>query len=57
LFELPPIQWNAHNLFQMQGMDRKYDGHAWSKLVTTNIIIIFRFSFGKACYLGHLWCV
>jgi hypothetical protein len=41
----------------MQGMDKKYDGHAWSKLVTTNIKKLFRFSFRKARYLGLLRCV
>jgi hypothetical protein len=37
LFELLPIHSNAHNPSQMQNMDRKYDGHTWNKLVTTNI--------------------
>jgi hypothetical protein len=41
----------------MQGMDRKYNGHAWSKLVTTNIKFLFRFNFRKARYLGLLRCV
>jgi hypothetical protein len=37
LFKLPSLLPNAHNLSQMQGMDRKYSGHAWCKLITTNI--------------------
>jgi len=37
LFELPPIHLNVHNPCQMQGMDKKYNGHAWSKLVTQPI--------------------
>jgi hypothetical protein len=41
----------------MQGMDRKYDGHAWCKLVTTNIKNSFGFTFRKARCLGQLWCV
>ncbi len=41
----------------MQGMDRKYDGHAWCKLATTNIKKLFRLSFEKARYLSHLLCV
>jgi hypothetical protein len=57
LFEFPPIYSNAHNLSQLQGMDKKYDGHAWSKLVTTNIKNSFGFSFRKAHCLGHLQCV
>jgi hypothetical protein len=28
LFELLPIHLNVHNLSQMQGMDKKYNGHA-----------------------------
>jgi hypothetical protein len=28
LFELPSLLPNAHNLSQMQGMDKKYNGHA-----------------------------
>ncbi len=48
---------NAHRLSQMQGMDRRYNGHAWSKLVTTNIKKLSKFSFRKAYCLHHLWCV
>ncbi len=51
LFELPLRLLTIHNLSQMQGMDRKYDGHAWCKLVTTNKKNLFRFSFMKACCL------
>jgi hypothetical protein len=38
----------------MQGMDRKYDGHAWSKVITTNIKNNFGLSFRKVHCLGHL---
>jgi hypothetical protein len=41
----------------MQGMDKKYDGHAWCKLITTNIKNSFGLSFKKAFCLGHLRCV
>jgi hypothetical protein len=57
LFKLLPIHLNAHNPSQLQGMDRKYDGHVWSKLVTTNIKELFGLSFRKTHCLGHLWCV
>jgi hypothetical protein len=57
LFELPPIYLNVHNPSQMQGMDKKYNGHAWNKLVTTNIKNLFGLSFRVAHCLGHLWCV
>ncbi len=54
LFKLPPIHLNVQNPSQMQSMDKKYDGHAWCKLVTTNIKNSFRFSFKKARCLGRL---
>jgi hypothetical protein len=57
LFELPPIHSNVHNPSQMQNMDRKYDGHAWNKLIINNIKISFGHNFKKARCLGHLWCV
>jgi hypothetical protein len=37
LFELPSLLPNAHNLSQMQGMDKTYGGHVWCKLITMNI--------------------
>jgi hypothetical protein len=56
-FELPPLLANIHNSSQMQGMDRKYDGHVWCKVVTTNIKNSFGLNFKKVCCLGHLLCV
>ncbi len=44
-----------HRFSQMQGMDRKYHGHAWCKAITTTIKN--NFGFRKACCLGHLHCV
>jgi hypothetical protein len=41
----------------MQGVDKKYDGHAWCKVITTNIKKKFGFSFRKVRCLGHLGCV
>jgi hypothetical protein len=41
LFKLLPIHSNAHTPSQMQGMNWKYNGHAWCKLVTTNIKNLF----------------
>ncbi len=38
-------------------MDRKYDGHAWSKVITTNINNSFGLSFRKVHCLGHLRCL
>jgi hypothetical protein len=53
LFELLPILLTTHNPSQLQGIDRKYDGHAWSKLVITNIKNSFGLNFKKAHCLGH----
>jgi hypothetical protein len=57
LFKLSLMFLIVHNLSQMHGMDRKYDGHIWCKLVTTNIKKIFGFRLRKAHCLGHLCCV
>jgi hypothetical protein len=57
LFELPPLSPNNPSSIQMQGMAKKYDGHTWSKVITTNIKNSFGLSFRKACCLGHLHCV
>jgi hypothetical protein len=56
MFELPPLSPNNPSSTQMQGMDKKY-GHAWSKVITTNIKNIFGLNFKKAHCLGHLHCV
>jgi hypothetical protein len=37
LFELPPLVSLGGHFGQMQGMDRKHDGHVWYKAKTTNI--------------------
>jgi hypothetical protein len=41
LFKLPLVPLIVHELLQMQGMDRKYNGHAWCKVITINIKKIF----------------
>jgi hypothetical protein len=57
LFELSPLLPNANNSSKMQGMDKKNDGHAWCKVITTNIKNSFGPSFRKIHCLGHLHCV
>jgi hypothetical protein len=52
-FELPPMLPATHMPLQMQGMDRKYDGHVWCKVITTKIKKKFGFSFKKAHCLGR----
>ncbi len=39
LFKMPPVFPNILSSSHMQGMDKKYDGHVWSKVITTNIYI------------------
>lgn len=57
LFKLLLMFSIIHSPSQMQGMDRKYDGHVWCKLVRTNIKNLFRLRSRKARCLSHLWCV
>ncbi len=57
LFRMPPLFPINLSSLHMQGMDKKYDDHAWSKVITTNIKNNFGFSFKKVHCLGHLWCV
>jgi hypothetical protein len=54
LFEFMLIFSTVQNPSQMQGTNRKYDDHAWCKLVTTTIKFLFKFSFKKVRCLGHL---
>jgi hypothetical protein len=39
IFEFPPVGDHGHNTKakQLRGMDRRYDGHAWSRTITSNI--------------------
>ncbi len=57
LFELPHVFSTTHRPSQMQGMDRKYDGHVWCKVITINIKNNFGLSFKKVHCLGHLQCL
>jgi hypothetical protein len=45
LFELPPMCHPLGHSRQLQGMDRKYNGHAWCKLYTNNIKNLFGLGF------------
>ncbi len=56
LFELVFIQHLTNCLRQIQGMDRKYNGHAWDKMKMTNIKTNFELGFRSTQCLGHL-CV
>ena len=52
IFELPSSS-AARNL---EGMDKRSDGHPWCKLVTTNIHNSDNLKFRKSFYVGHLIC-
>jgi hypothetical protein len=54
LFELPPIHKPMRLSKQMQGMGRKYDGHTWCKVKTTNTKNSFGLGFRNTKCLGHL---
>ncbi len=54
LLELLPLSPSNPSSTQMQGMDKKYDGHAWSKVITANIKNSFGLSFRELHCLGHL---
>jgi hypothetical protein len=56
LFELPLVCKPMGVSKQMQGMEKKYDDHAWCKVKITNIKNSFRLGFRSAKRLGHLWC-
>jgi hypothetical protein len=40
----------------LDGMDKHYDGHVWTKTQTTNITNDFGFSFRSCTCVGHLQC-
>ena len=40
----------------MQGMDKRYDSHVWTKTITTNITNDFGLSFRSSACVGHLRC-
>ena len=58
IFELPPAGHTAarSQAKSMQGMDKRYDGHVWTKTITTNITNDFGLSFRSSSCVGHLRC-
>ena len=56
IFELPPCgpSSSASGARNLEGMDKRYDGHPWCKLVTTNIHNSDNLKFRKSYYAGHL---
>ena len=58
IFELPPVSMSHMSTYAkgMSGMDKRHDGHVWSKTVTTNITNSQGFTFKTSSCLGHLRC-
>jgi hypothetical protein len=58
IFELPPVGHTAarSHAKSMHGMDKRYDGHVWTKTITTNITNDFGLSFRFSACVGHLRC-
>jgi len=51
--ELPPISNQDGHSGKLQGMDQKYDFHAWFKVMTINIKNNFSFKFKITKCLGQ----
>ena len=58
IFEFPPLGHHGHNTKAklLRGMDRRYDGHAWSRTITSNIQNDLKLLFRTSSCLGHLRC-
>ena len=58
LFVLPPVGASAvHSKARsMDGMDKHYDGHMWTKTMTTNITNNLNLTFRSSICVGHLRC-
>ena len=58
IFVLPAITTSSSQ-FQaklLQGMDKRHDGHAWTRTVTTHIMNDMGLSFRMSSCLGHIMC-
>ena len=55
LFELPTVN-KSGSFHMMHGMDKRHDGHAWTKTVTSNIKKDVRLTFRTSTCIGHLQC-
>jgi hypothetical protein len=55
LFELPPVDTSGP-FHMMHGMDKRHDGHAWTKTVTSNIKSDMSLTFRTSTCIGHLRC-
>jgi hypothetical protein len=55
LFELPPVDTSGP-FHMMYGMDKRHDGQAWTKTVTSNIKSDMSLTFRTSTCIGHLRC-
>jgi hypothetical protein len=55
LFKLPLVLSITYRALQMQGMDRKYNGHTWCKVITTNIKKNLGLALGR--FIAWVTCV
>jgi hypothetical protein len=58
MFVLPPIGISSYytKAKSMDGMDKRYDGHVWTKTQTTNITNDIGLAFQSSTCVGHLEC-
>jgi hypothetical protein len=58
MFVLPSVTDSASQTKarSMEGMDKRYDGHVWTKTQTTNITNSFGLAFRSSACVGHLQC-
>ena len=53
IFVFPPVNASAST---MDGMDKRYDGHVWTKIQSTNITNNLGLTFRSSICVGHLQC-
>jgi hypothetical protein len=58
MFVLPPVGVSSSHTKakSMDGMDKRYDGHVWTKTQTTNITNDMGLAFRSSTCVGHLQC-
>ena len=57
-FEFPPLGDHGQHSIpkQLRGMDRRYDGHAWTQIMASNIHNYLKLTFWTSSCPGHLQC-
>jgi hypothetical protein len=59
MFELPLVLLSTSTPMQcqMEGMDKKFDGHMWSGTQTTNIVNDYGLTSRSSVCVGHIRCM